>query len=128
MIPVLVFIAVGTCIYAYPSKCSKIFVQIFDQIRNHFGVSQHAETKLLEQDCIESLSSKIVPLDVDKGIKDKLKCLKKMNPDRNSATLSLFWGLKKYLEIVCSIPWGVFTKDNLNVEDVRSKLDKSIFG
>jgi ATP-dependent Lon protease len=128
MISVLVVLAVVTCFYAYPSKCSKFVLQIFEQIRHKVVFDQHPETAALAKECSLALATKILPKDVDKGIKEKLRCLEKLNPDKNTPTLQMFWGMKKYLEKICSIPWGIYTKDNLDVKDVQSKLNSSLFG
>ena len=79
-------------------------------------------------ECLEVLKSKTLPDDVNKGIQEKLICLKHLKPKTDTVTRQFFWSLKKRLEIVCAMPWGIYTKDNLDVEDVSKRLDSSIFG
>lgn len=39
-----------------------------------------------------------------------------------------FEPVSKYVEWVTQLPWGVYTIDNLNIEEVRSKLDQHHYG
>lgn len=76
---------------------------------------------------IDEYLHKIVSLDTTDENKDKLvKELRKLEKMlSNSAEANV---IRNYLDACIELPWGIYTKDKLNVSKIRSSLDKNHYG
>ncbi len=81
--------------------------------------------ELLEE--IESLREKAIkqnpPVNVVDEIEKQLKRLERMHPDSAETAM-----VRNYLDWLAGLPWGIETKDNLNLRKAREILDQDHYG
>ena len=119
----------------------KLETEIHDKVQDRMDKNQRdyylreqikaASIELGEDDSLlaeaEKYKEKISALPIDEKSKKKLfdECerLLKTTPGGPEANVS-----RTYLERVTSLPWGVFTEDNLDVASARKTLEKDHYG
>jgi len=91
-------------------------------IKKELGVEVDGKEKL-----IETFRSRIEASKMSDDVKkiayeelDKFETLSEQSPEHNLT--------RNYLEILCSLPWGIETTDNLNLNHARSILDEDHYG
>lgn len=76
---------------------------------------------------INEIAEKIKTVKLSQHAKEialnELKKLKHMN--QYSAENSI---IKNYLDFLLSLPWGIYKEQNMDLDDIKAKLDKSHFG
>lgn len=70
-----------------------------------------------------ALANMNVPDNVKKEIEKNIEKLERIAPDSMEATVT-----RNHLEWLLALPWGVYTKDNLNISHAKSVLDKEHHG
>ncbi|MCC6866617.1 MAG: endopeptidase La [Ignavibacteria bacterium] len=71
----------------------------------------------------DSIQQSKMPKDVKDKAMEEFQKLKKIPPMSPEATVS-----RNFLDWMVSVPWKIFTKDNLNIEHAKSILDEDHFG
>lgn len=61
--------------------------------------------------------------EIKKTFEDELKKLRRMNPQAAEFSIQL-----NYLDTLVSLPWGEYTKDNLNLKNAQKVLDEDHYG
>lgn len=69
------------------------------------------------------LESKDLPEKVKAEMMKQLSKLERISPDSMEATVT-----RNHIEWVLSLPWGVYTKDNLNIAHAKQVLDEDHYG
>ena len=63
------------------------------------------------------------PKEVEQSFQKEFGRLRRMNPQVAEYSIQL-----SYLELMLDLPWGVFTKDNFNLQKVKKVLDRDHYG
>ena len=63
------------------------------------------------------------PVEVKEAFDKELSKVKRMNPQVAEYSVTL-----NYLELLLDLPWEEYTKDNFNLKNVKSILDKDHYG
>jgi ATP-dependent Lon protease len=88
------------------------------------------QNQTLELQEIEELEVKLKNSSVPDELRDRaeglIKRLKKVI--RFGSFSQEFESVEKYIDWITQIPWGVYTVDNLDINDVRQKMDKHHYG
>ena len=71
----------------------------------------------------DAIQQSKMPKDVKEKAMEEFQKLKKIPPMSPEATVS-----RNFLDWMVSVPWKVFTKDNLNIEHAKAILDEDHFG
>lgn len=76
---------------------------------------------------IEELKEKVLKINADDGIKNKLyKEIRKYEiMPSTSPEVSI---VRNYIDTMLSLPWGIYTEDNKNINKIEKSLDKTHFG
>ena len=93
--------------------------QQIKNIQSELGEGQNPDVQQLEKKA-ESLA---FPEKVEAAFKRELEKLKRINPQSPDYNVSL-----NYLQTITEVPWGVFTKDNLNVRNAERILNRDHYG
>ncbi|OWK26933.1 MAG: endopeptidase La [Parcubacteria group bacterium GW2011_GWA2_38_13b] len=110
-------------------KRFEIFVENFVPIFCEFINSQHSDASQSDADKKESqeMEEKIkdpkIPEEVRKIIKNETKKLNRMNSSSSEYEVS-----RAYLDWLMAIPWGIYTEDNLNIENLKQCLNDDHLG
>jgi ATP-dependent Lon protease len=76
---------------------------------------------------VEEFEEKLKKLKMPKEVKEEatkqLKRLSRMHSDSAEATV-----VRTFLEWIVELPWGKFTKDNLNIENAKKVLEEDHYG
>jgi len=89
-------------------------------IQEELGGGPHdQEIKRLEEKAAEKKWSK----EVEETFQEELSRLQRMNPNAAEYSIQL-----NYLELLVDLPWGEYTKDNLDLKHVKRVLDKDHYG
>jgi len=70
-----------------------------------------------------SLKAKNIPDAIKKEIDKQIDKLERISPDSMEATIT-----RNHIELLLSMPWGTYTKDNLNIQHAKEVLDKDHYG
>ena len=70
-----------------------------------------------------SMKTKSIPDDIKKEIEKQIDKLERISPDSMEATIT-----RNHIELMLSMPWGVYTKDNLKIQHAKEVLDKDHYG
>jgi len=117
--------------------------QVQERIRTHtresINKSQHeyylreqlkAIKKELGEDLVDeiedlkaSLAAKNIPEKTKKEIEKQIDKLERISPESMEATVT-----RSHVELLLSLPWGVYTKDSLNLQHAKTVLDKDHYG
>jgi ATP-dependent Lon protease len=71
----------------------------------------------------EGIKKSKMPKDVKEKAMEEFQKLKKIPPMSPEATVS-----RNYLDWMVSVPWGIYTSDNLDIEHAKKILDEDHFG
>jgi ATP-dependent Lon protease len=128
----------------YEQLCKEIsIVEVQERIRNStresINKSQHeyylreqlkAIKKELGEDLVDEidglktqLQEKTIPEKVKKEIEKQIDKLERIAPESMEATVT-----RTHIELLIALPWGIFTKDNLSLNNAKEVLDKDHYG
>ncbi len=88
-------------------------------IQKELGDDPENEIDLLKK----TLSEKNIPEDIRAEATRQMRRLEKTSPDSMEATV-----IRNHLEWLLELPWGVFTKDNSDINKAKEILDSNHFG
>ncbi|MFA6990787.1 MAG: endopeptidase La [Candidatus Babeliales bacterium] len=88
-------------------------------IQKELGDDPENEVDLLKK----TLSEKNIPEDIRAEATRQMRRLEKTSPDSMEATV-----IRNHLEWLLELPWGVFTKDNSDINKAKEVLDSNHFG
>jgi len=71
----------------------------------------------------EDLEKKLLPEKIKSEMKKQLNKLERISPDSMEASVT-----RNHIEWVLSMPWGIYTQDNLDVVHAKKVLDEDHFG
>ena len=75
------------------------------------------------EDLKASLKSKNIPDAMKKEIEKHIDKLERISPESMEATIT-----RNHIELLLSLPWGIHTKDNLNIQNAKNVLDGDHYG
>jgi len=75
------------------------------------------------EDFKKNLSSKTMPEKIKKEIEKQIDKLERIAPESMEATVT-----RNHIELLLSLPWGVYTKDSLNLQQAKEILDRDHYG
>jgi ATP-dependent Lon protease len=91
-------------------------------IKKELGLEKDDKTAEIER--IEKRIKKLkIPTDVEKTINEELNNLKLLNPESPEFNVT-----RSYLNALVELPWGIYSKDNLDIKKVRQILDEDHYG
>ena len=108
-----------------------IFCEIIDQEYPASGMGQslvpcgqkdNAETNEV-QEIEEKIKNSKMPSKVIEAAQKELRRLKQMRPENSDYQVCFH-----YLDVMTSLPWGIFTKDNLDINNIQKVLDNDHYG
>lgn len=88
-------------------------------IQKELGDDPENEIDLLKK----TLSEKNIPDDIKAEATRQIRRLEKTSPDSMEATV-----IRNHLEWLLELPWGIFTKDNSDINKAKEILDSNHFG
>ncbi|MDY6915719.1 MAG: endopeptidase La [Candidatus Cloacimonadota bacterium] len=91
-------------------------------IKKELGLEKDEKSAEIEK--IEQRIKKLkLPRDVSKTINEELNKLKLLNPESPEFNVT-----RSYLNALVELPWGIYSKDNLDIKKVREILDEDHYG
>lgn len=91
-------------------------------IKKELGLERDEKQSELEQ-LREKLKGKRLSGDAQKVVDEEMKKLSLLNPESPEFNVT-----RNYLQLIADLPWGVFSKDSLDLKKAQRILDRDHFG
>ena len=88
-------------------------------IQDELGITENSDIKILS----ERINNLDCPVRIKKKLDEELNRYRLCNS--NSPEIGI---LRNYIDTLLSLPWSISTKENMNIENIRSILNESHYG